>query len=85
MHLPVLAIFGKYRIRHILCGYSKIVTRFQKYYLLIRFEIFWQSYNIFKEYFYNVLLIFRCCVGGSHNVGIPHHLKVSGRQLRESV
>ena len=31
MHLLVLAIFWKYRIRHILCGHSKIVTIFQQY------------------------------------------------------
>ena len=31
MHLLVLAIFCKYRIRHILCGHSKIVTIFPQY------------------------------------------------------
>ena len=32
MHFLVLAIFGKYCIRHILCGHSKVVTIFQQYY-----------------------------------------------------
>ena len=31
MHLLVLEIFGKYCIRHILCGHSKAVTIFQQY------------------------------------------------------
>ena len=31
MHLLVLEIFGKYRIRHTLCGHTKIVTIFQQY------------------------------------------------------
>ena len=30
MHLLVLEIFGKYYIRHILCGHSEIVTIFQQ-------------------------------------------------------
>ena len=28
------------------------------------FEIFWQFYNISKEYFYNIFKKFRCCVEG---------------------
>ena len=35
MHLLVLAIFGKYCIRHILCRHSKIVTIFQQHCLNI--------------------------------------------------
>ena len=30
---------------------------------MIGFEIFWQSYNISKEYFYNIFQIFWCCLG----------------------
>ena len=35
MNLLVFAIFGKYCIRHILCGHSKIVTIFLQYCLNI--------------------------------------------------
>ena len=49
MHFPFFIIFCKYCISYILCGHCKIITI-----LVIGFEIFWQFYNIFKEYFYNI-------------------------------
>ena len=46
---------------------SYFVRTLQDYYnistiLVIRFEIFWEFYNISKEYFYNIFYIFPCCV-----------------------
>ena len=52
MYLLVLIIFGKYCIRHILCGHSKIIIIFQQYYC-IYFCNFIYILFIFLKYFCN--------------------------------